>query len=118
MSYFNEGNKLYNTKEYKKAIDLYKQSIDTGENEACAYYNAGVCYIKLKDFSEAIGMIKKAITLQKDSKYFFNLAYCYAMLEDSNKALIYFNRAWALDSSDNDCEKAIKLIMAKNKKAL
>ena len=105
MSYFNEGNKYYNNKNYTKAIENYIESIEIGENESCAYYNAGVCYIKLKD-------------LQKESKYYFNLAYCYAMLENTNKALIYFNRAWALDASDKDCEKAINLIMSKNKKAL
>ena len=39
------------------------------------------------------------------------------MLENINKALIYFNRAWALDASDKDCEKAINLLISKNKKA-
>ncbi|AYE35528.1 tetratricopeptide repeat protein [Clostridium septicum] len=118
MDYFNEGNRFYNLKEYKNAIDCYKLSIDKYENVACSLYNSGVCYIKLKDFNNAISMIKKALELQKESKYFFNLAYCYAMLEDTNKALIYFNIAWSLDDSDNDCEKAIKLIMSKKKKAL
>lgn len=118
MSYFADGNKYYNQKEYEKAIDLYNKSIGTGENEACAYYNAGVCFIKLKDFNSAIKMIKKALSIQKESKYYFNLAYCYAMQEESNKALLYFNRAWSLDSSDKDCEKAINLLIAKNKKAL
>ena len=66
----------------------------------------------------AIKMIKKSLEFQKESKYYFNLAYCYAMKQESNKALIYFNLAWALDSSDLDCEKAIKLILSKNKKAL
>ena len=108
MDYFSEANKLYNLKEYNKAIDLYKKSIETKENTACAYYNAGVWFID---------MIKNALSIQKESKYFFNLAYCYAMKEDTNKALIYFNRAWSLDSTDKDCEKAINLIMA-NKKAL
>ena len=117
MDYFSEANKLYNLKEYNKAIDLYKKSIETKENTACAYYNAGVCFIKLKNFNAAIDMIKNALSIQIESKYFFNLAYCYAMKEDTNKALIYFNRAWSLDSTDKDCEKAINLIMA-NKKAL
>ena len=40
------------------------------------------------------------------------------MKEEIKKALIYFNIAWSLDSSDTDCEKAINLIMSKNKKAL
>ena len=118
MSYFNEGNKYHNNKDYSKAIANYIESIEAGENESCAYYNAGVCYIKLKDFNSAIDMLKKALCIQKESKYYFNLAYCYAMLENTNKALIYFNRAWALDASDKDCEKAINLIMSKNKKAL
>ena len=111
MSYFNDGNKYYNNKDYSKALENYIESIDIGENESCAYYNAGVCYIKLKDFNSAIDMLKKALYIQKESK-------CYAMLENINKALIYFNRAWALDVSDKDCEKAINLLISKNKKAL
>ena len=58
-------------------------------------------------------MLKQAITIQRDSKYFFNLGYCYAMKEDSNRALINFNIAWALNNEDTDCEKAINLITAK-----
>ena len=118
MDTFNEANKLYNSKKYEKAIDLYMKAIDLDENKACAYYNAGVCFIKLKNFNSAIDMIKNALSFKKESKYFFNLAYCYAMKENTNKALIYFNRAWSLDCSDTDCEKAINLIMSKNKKAL
>ena len=110
MSYFNDGNKYYNNKDYSKALENYIESIDIGENESC--------YIKLKDFNSAIDMLKKALYIQKESKYYFNLAYCYAMLENINKALIYFNRAWALDASDKDCEKAINLLISKNKKAL
>ena len=113
MNFFNEGNKHYNLKDYEKAIDLYKNSIENNENTACSYYNCGVCYIKLKDFDKAIEMIKTALTMQQESKYYFNLAYCYAMKEESKKALIYFNMAWSLDSSDNDCEKAINLITNK-----
>ena len=116
MNFFNDGNKYYNIKEYEKAIELYKKAIDNNENTACSYYNSGVCYIKTKDFDKAIEMIKSALSMQQESKYYFNLAYCYAMKEDVRKALIYFNIAWSLDSTDTDCEKAINLIMTKNKK--
>ena len=118
MNFFNEGNKYYNMKDYEKAIEFYKISIENNDNTACSYYNSGVCLIKLKEFDKAIDMIKKALNLQQESKYYFNLAYCYAMKEEVKKALIYFNMAWSLDSSDSDCEKAIKLILSKNKKAL
>ena len=118
MNFFNEGNKYYNMKDYERAIDLYKISIENNDNVACSFYNSGVCFIKLKNFDNAIEMIKKALNIQQESKYYFNLAYCYAMKEEVKKALIYFNMAWSLDSSDSDCEKAINLILSKNKKAL
>lgn len=116
MNFFIEGNKLYNSQDYIRAIDCYKKAVAQKDNEACSYYNAGVCFIKLKDYDNAISMIKNALSLQKDSKYYFNLGYCYAMKEDTNKALVNFNMAWALNNEDEDCEKAIKLITSKLKK--
>lgn len=113
MNYFTEGNKLYNSNEYEKAIDYYKKSIENKDNEACSCYNCGVCFIKLKDYNNAIDMIQKALALQKDSKYYFNLGYCYAMKENLNKALLNFNMSWALNNDDGDCEKAINLIISK-----
>ena len=113
MSYFNDGNKYYNNKDYSKALENYIESIDIGENESCAYYNAGVCYIKLKDFNSAIDMLKKALDIQKESKYYFNLAYCYAMLNENKKALLNFNLAWAINNNDEDCKKAMNLILKK-----
>ncbi|MGL4772202.1 MAG: tetratricopeptide repeat protein [Clostridium sp.] len=116
MDYFAEGNKLYNNHEYEKAIDCYKQAVSSKTNEACSYYNAGVCFIKLKDFHNAISMIMEALRLQTESKYYFNLGYCYAMIENTKQALINFNIAWSLNNDDQDCEKAINLITSKLKK--
>ena len=113
MSYFSEANKYYNSKEYKKAISYYRKSIADKENEACSYYNAGVCFIKLKDYNNAIPMLKVAISYQRESKYYFNLAYCYAMLNDNKKALLTFHLAWAINNNDEDCKKAMNLILKK-----
>ncbi|WP_194190614.1 tetratricopeptide repeat protein [Clostridium chrysemydis] len=115
MNYFNEANNLYNSKEYEKAIDYYEKAISNKENEACSYYNSGVCFIKLKEYDKAISMLKLAIKIQSDSKYFFNLGYCYAMKNDSKKALVYFNIAWSLNNSDIDCKKAIDILLEKKK---
>ena len=117
MDYFSEGNKLYNNQDYKRAIDFYKKSVQENSKEACSYYNAGVCFIKLKDYDNAITMLKKAISINGESKYYFNLGYCYAMKDITNKALLYFNLAWAKNNDDEDCEKAIKLITHKIKKS-
>ncbi|SHI32631.1 Tetratricopeptide repeat-containing protein [Clostridium cavendishii DSM 21758] len=113
MNNFLKANEFYNSKNYCEALSYYEKAIENKENEAYSYYNAGVCYIKLKDYSKAINMINNAIALNKDAKYFFNLAYCYSMLQDNKKALRYFNLSWAIDNEDSDCEKAINLITSK-----
>ncbi|MCE5220676.1 MAG: hypothetical protein LLF98_05240 [Clostridium sp.] len=113
MNYFNEGNKFYNIQDYEKAIDCYKKSASQNSNEACSYYNCGVCFIKLKNFDNAIEMLNKAISIKRESKYFFNLGYCYVMKECLNTALRLFNLAWSIDPNDQDCEKAINLIISK-----
>ncbi|MFL0269850.1 tetratricopeptide repeat protein [Candidatus Clostridium radicumherbarum] len=116
MNYFEKANGLYNTKDYLKAISMYKKAIKTKENEAASLYNTAVCFIKLKQYEKAIPLLKTAILRRRDSKYFFNLGYCFAMLNDNKKALIYFNAAWAIDNEDSDCEKAINLIIKNYKR--
>lgn len=116
MSYFEEGNICYNSKNYKKAIDLYNLAIKNKDNEASSFYNSAVCHIKLKDFNTAMTMLKKAIMIRQESKYFFNLAYCHTMKKNYDKALMYFNLAWALDNEDNECEKALNMIISQHVK--
>lgn len=111
MSYFDKANTLYNYKEYKKAIDTYRKALKFEENKAACLYNTAVCFIKLRNYKEAIPILKCALKEKHDSRYFFNLGYCYAMLKNSKKALVYFNTAWSLDNDDSDCEKAINLII-------
>lgn len=111
MDYFNAANECYKTKDYKKAISLYQKAIDNKDNEASAYYNSAVCFIKLCQYETAIDLINKALKIKKESKYYFNLAYCYAMIKNNKKALQYFNTSWAMDNEDKECEKAIKLIL-------
>lgn len=113
MDYFSEANDLYKTKEYKRAIEFYKKAVETKDNEAASLYNAAVCFIKLKEFEKAIPLLKLAIKENSISKYYFNLAYCFAMLKDNRKALVNFNTAWALNNNDEDCSKAINIIINK-----
>lgn len=116
MNYFENANKLYNKKQYEKAIDTYKKAIELKENISGSLYNTAVCFIKLNDYKKAIPLLESAIKEKHDNKYFFNLAYCYSMLKNRKKALINFNTAWALKNDDEDCEKAINLIMDSYKK--
>lgn len=111
MSYFHKANEYYNAKDYKMALQMYEKSIKLKDNEAASLYNSAVCFIKLKEYNKAIPLLKSAINLKRESKYFFNLGYCYTMLKNNKKALIYFNTAWSLNNDDVDCEKAINIII-------
>ncbi|AYD39739.1 hypothetical protein D4Z93_04070 [Clostridium fermenticellae] len=111
MNYFQMGNDYYNSKDYKNAIYMYEKAIIKKDNVSSALYNSAVCFIKLKNYKKAIELLKSAISLKKDNKYFFNLGYCYTMIKDNKKALLYFNTAWCLNNNDLDCEKAINKIM-------
>lgn len=111
MNYFDKANEFYNQKQYKHAIDMYKKAMELNDNESSSLYNTAVCFIKLRDFENAIQYLLNAIKLKKESSYFFNLGYCYAMLNDKRKALNYFNIAWSLNGDDHECEKAINLIL-------
>ena len=51
MNHFNEGNKFYNTQDYRRAIECYKKAASENLNEACSYYNIGVCLIKLREYN-------------------------------------------------------------------
>lgn len=115
MNYFQQANNLYNIKDYKKAIYMYKKSIELEGLKAVSLYNSAVCFIKLHLYDKAIGLLQQAILEKKDSRYFYNLGYCYLMKKNYKKALIYFNTAWSLNNDDLDCEKAINLIMKKYK---
>lgn len=110
MNYFIKANDLYKSKDYKNALDLYKKSAAERQFEAPSLYNSAVCYIKLKDYTSALPLIYKALSIRKESKYFFNLGYCYLMLNEPGKALIYFNTSWSMDNNDLECEKALTLI--------
>jgi len=109
--YFKKANDYYNKKDYKKAISLYKKSIQHQGSEACSLYNSAVCYIKLKEYDEAINLLKQALEIKLDHKYLFNLAYCYSLLGDNAKALTYFNWSWAINNDDYECKKAISMIL-------
>lgn len=115
MNYFQKANDYYNSKDYHKAMALYKKSMTINKNEAACLYNTAVCLIKLKNYKDAIPLLKKSLFLKMDSKYLFNLGYCYIMLDDNKKALINFKAAWALNPEDTDCKKAISLIESRHK---
>lgn len=118
MSYFNQANKLYQSRDYETAISYYQKSIYQDVHTACSYFNIGVCLIKLGKFDEAITALKNAIELQPESKYYFNLGYCYSQKNINNKALRLFNIAWSMCPEDDECERAVDITLSRLKKEI
>ncbi|MDP4143216.1 MAG: tetratricopeptide repeat protein [Bacillota bacterium] len=113
---FEEGNALYEKRDYKNAIKKYREISIDSEFYRAAVYNIGTCYVKLKQYDKALESLKSAYILKQDNKAAFNLGYAYLKTGDKKKALMYFNTAWALDNDDEDAEKAVKAMLREVKK--
>jgi len=61
-----EGNRLYELKRYKEALESYNQSIRLDPNNANAYNGRGVCLSSLNKKQEAIESYIEAIRLKPD----------------------------------------------------
>jgi adenylate cyclase len=74
------------TKEYKKAIDVYEQSLALAQktndmrSQAVAHEYKGVAYSKMKDFPNAIASLNESIKISEAVKSKESLVYCYASL--------------------------------------
>ncbi|WP_461205526.1 tetratricopeptide repeat protein [Clostridium sp. DL1XJH146] len=111
MDNFEKGNLLYKNKQYNDAIKTYTKALYTSDNSASVLYNIGVCFIKLNKYFEAINFFEKALLEKQEGKYYYNLAYCHIKINNPRAALRNFNTAWALNNNDEECKKAIDIIL-------
>jgi tetratricopeptide (TPR) repeat protein len=61
----NEGNDALREKDYKKALELYEQSMAKweGDQDTAMVYNSAFCAFKVKEFDKAIQYFDKSIAL-------------------------------------------------------
>lgn len=57
---FAEANKLYEAKEYRAALDKYREVLDVGYESAPLYYNMGNAYFKSNQLAQAILYYERA----------------------------------------------------------
>ncbi|GIM29878.1 hypothetical protein CPJCM30710_25440 [Clostridium polyendosporum] len=108
---FRRGNELYLDKKYLEALSYYIMSIETEDMKEVALYNVGTCYLKLKKYEKAIEYYKKVLEMNSyHQKAHFNLAVSYSHINSSKGAYRHFNIALALDNSDKECKKAIRIL--------
>lgn len=60
-SRFQEGNQLFQKKEYQAALNIYQAILSSGYENGPLYYNIGNCYYKLNDIGHAILNYERAL---------------------------------------------------------
>jgi len=80
--------KLYNEKEYQKAIDIFASILETNDDNAEIYNNIATCYLQLNDFEKAEKNYLKAQSLNpKIAQVYVNLADIYFKQNDIDSGI-------------------------------
>ncbi|MCD4793285.1 MAG: tetratricopeptide repeat protein [Bacteroidales bacterium] len=99
---FNNGIKFFELKEYKKAIENFKKTIEINPNDSVTFYNIGVAYDKLKEYKKAVNNYKKAIEINpNDDNIFYNIGGVYDELKEYKKAIECYKNAIKINPKHN-----------------
>ena len=82
-----EGNELFKSGNYKKAINSYTEAIRHNDNNPIYWSNRAQCYIKLKQFERALSDAEQATLLDnKSDKFKYRLAMAWSGLGDHEES--------------------------------
>ena len=99
-----EGKRLFEAKDYQRALVAFKQAVKVEPNNASAYNYLGLTYKRLGLYDEAADAYVKAIKLQPENHVFiFNLGMLLYAANYYNDAATAFQKAIQLKPDDPDC---------------
>lgn len=122
LSYKNRAAAYVLLKKYDDAINDYKKFLEINPDDVEAMVNMGAVFLNKGDIVSSVDMCKKAI--QKDPKFikaYINMGGAYSNAKDYPNALLYLNKAFELDSTNEENLKFLSLtyvIMGDMNKAL
>ena len=108
---------LLQEKKYKQAITMYVQAIKYDSNNAQLYYNLGLAYSMMNEFSLAKECYKKTVEL--DSNYynaFYRLGQISLLYRDIESAEKYFLESIYGETESKSYYQLAKIYMIKNNK--
>jgi len=92
--YYNRGYTYYQSKDYQKAIESYKEAIRIKPDYVEAYCNLGIAYKASGDNKNAIESYKEAIRLKPNyAEAYCNLGVAYGASGDSKKEIEAYKEA-------------------------
>lgn len=110
LSYKNRAAAYVLIKRYDDAINDYKKFLEMNPEDIEAMVNMGAVYLNKGDITSSVDMCKKAI--QKDPKFikaYINIGGAYSNAKDYPNALLYLNKAFELDSTNEENLKFLSL---------
>ncbi len=122
---FYEAVSLFSQEKYKEALPLFQQilTIKTLKNDSenrifeKAHFEIGRCYLKLKNFKEAVNflstMIKKFPKSDNVKNAFLHIGMAFESVGKIDKAIAYYNKVVSMEPKD-----AITKIAMKNLKSI
>jgi Flp pilus assembly protein TadD len=99
-----QGKRLYEAKDYPKALEAFREAIKAEPKYASAYNYLGLTYKKLGLYDEAAQAYVKAIQLQPQNYVFlFNLGMLMYVANSYDNAATAFQKAIQIKPEDADC---------------
>lgn len=95
--FYNKGNELKEEKNIKEALAAYKEATRLDPNYSAAWYEMGWCSNDLKDYSGAIGFLRKAeVKWSSIPKVHFEMGYAFLKTDRYDSAIVHFKRCLEL----------------------
>lgn len=94
IDFINIGNKAYDQKQYKKAVEMYEQALNDGESSQLRY-NLGNAYYRLNDKANAILNYERALKLDpgnSDARYNLRFVRSKAKLSQNNGSNYFWGK--------------------------
>ncbi len=107
-----EAQRLFDSKNYEKALPLFLATIGSGVNNSKISYQTGICYQKSKDLKNQLNAIPYFEEALKDKNVpisiYYELAELYLKNEQVDKALAHFSKYRDLSKTDAKAQALAK----------
>lgn len=100
---FRKGVQYYLEKKFLLAIGSLKSAIESGYQDAKAYFYLANAYVANQDYEKALDQYRYALEAANNSdlqgSVYFNMGYVYDLKKDYKKAIEFFNKAYAVNTN-------------------
>lgn len=102
-SAFRKGVQYYLEKKFLLAIGSLKSAIESGYQDAKAYFYLANAYVANQDYEKALDQYRYALEAANNGDLlglvYFNMGYVFDLKKDYKKAIEYFNKAYSVNTN-------------------